>query len=93
MSAILPELLRKLEHSAWQHKGAAQRMDLRSGLRVDLLAVMDEGLHLQISREKVYPSSTEWGVVLRDGGWEVVGFPHLMSKAGRCYMRAKVVKL
>lgn len=86
--APLTQILAGLIGQARLHPGQAQRRELRSGMRVDVLAAGGK-LHLQISREGVYPSETEWSTTLaylpEDPPLDT--YPVQQEKDGRNYLR------
>lgn len=61
---FLGKRLAELYEKTRRFPGEPQRIHLKGGLRIDAIIGKDGMFRLQISREKVYPSDTEWKTIL-----------------------------
>lgn len=64
MKSGLAKTLDQMVRRAAAHPGLPVRQPLGKGLRVDVMLQGDE-TYLQISRDNVWPSATEWSTVTR----------------------------
>lgn len=96
----LKHLLSELVYEAELRPGVPQRLNLSSGLKVDVLLTREINqklptpsrmTKLQISRMGVYPSANEWRIIARDWPYPVPDgvHPRETEHAGRCYLRAE----
>jgi len=68
--------------------GAAKRVELTRGLRVDAIIERD-AFRLQISRKDVYPSMSEWNITVGNLPFDLAGKePDSMEHKGYYYLRA-----
>ncbi len=86
----LKKLLAELYKKAITQPGIPQRLPLKSGLRIDAMIDGLGNFRMQISRQKLYPSDTEWRTVLKNLPFEVkdANFGRFEHN-GRCYLQGK----
>lgn len=95
----LKHLLSELVYEAERNLNTPQRLNLKQGLKVDVVITRAQDrrlpapthtVKLQLSRSGAYPSMQEWAIVCRDWPYPVPeGIrPKETEYAGRCYLRA-----
>jgi len=83
---------RLAELFAWcqQHPGKPKRIELPGGMRVDAILGLDAVMRMQISREGMWPSDTEWETTIRHLPFEVeTGEPERFEYKGAFYLRTE----
>lgn len=86
----LSHLLARLFAQAQANPGKPQRTELPSGMRVDVIYGLDGCIRMQISREKVWPSDTEWNTTVKHLPFEglEIGEPERFEYKRAFYLRA-----
>ncbi|MBN1535169.1 MAG: hypothetical protein JW908_00450 [Anaerolineales bacterium] len=60
----LSAMLKTVYENALANPGEPQRRELSSGLRIDFIYGIDSAYRIQLSRQGVFPSETEWTTVI-----------------------------
>lgn len=86
--ATLKRIISDLVRAAETHQGEPQRATLKGGLRVDVRIIRAGATQIQISRNGLAPSLSEFETVLKNFPYPIKAKPQSMKSAGRYFVTA-----